>query len=177
MQDGTDTKSRQRWSVVQTKPREEEIAVTHLRRQSFEVFLPLLKERKGQEARIVPMFPGYVFVAISRYWQPIASTRGVKRLITSAADRPALLPPGWVESLQDKGTLDLFADALSFHKGDTVEFIAGPFEGHVGKCNWVSERRVGLLLELLGRQVVVDCEPKVLKRLEAKNPFTTPQHP
>lgn len=155
--------SKARWCVVQTKPREEEIAVAHLRRQSFEVFLPLLKERRGQEARIVPMFPGYVFVAITRYWQPIASTRGVKRLITSGPDRPALLPEGWVEDLQRRGTLDLFLDALSFKKGDTVEFIAGPFEGQIGKCDWRSERRIGILLDMLGRSVSVECEPRLLK--------------
>ena len=28
-----------RWCVVQTKPREEEIAVAHLRRQEFDVFI------------------------------------------------------------------------------------------------------------------------------------------
>jgi transcriptional antiterminator RfaH len=161
-------KSQARWVVVQTKSREEEIAVAHLRRQDFEVFLPLLKERRGQEARIVPMFPGYVFVALTPAWLPITSTRGVKRLITTSPDRPALLPPGWVEALQAKGTLDLYQDALSFRKGETVEFIAGPFEGHVGRCHWVSERRVGLLLDLLGRQVQVECEPRLLKRIDDK---------
>jgi transcriptional antiterminator RfaH len=163
--------SSHRWCVVQTKPREEEIAVAHLRRQCFDVFLPLLKEpvvknHRGQEAKIVPMFPGYLFVAIhpaTTSWLPIASTRGVKRMITSGPERPALLPTGWVEELQRRGTLDLFIDALSFSRGDTVEFIAGPFEGHIGKCNWISERRVGLLLDLLGRTVPVDCEPRLLK--------------
>jgi Transcription termination factor nusG len=53
-----------RLCVAQTKPREEELAVANLRRQDFEVFMPLLRERRGMEAKIVPMFHGYIFVAI-----------------------------------------------------------------------------------------------------------------
>ncbi len=156
-----------RWAVVQTKPREEEIAVAHLRRQSFETFLPLLRERKGTEAKVAPMFPGYLFVSISTLcWQPIASTRGVKRVITISPERPAFLPAGWVERLRDQGVIDLFTDSLSFKKGGKAEFIAGPFEGKIGTVQWTSERRVGLLIELLGREVLVDSEPRTLKRLE-----------
>lgn len=156
-----------RWAVVQTKPREEEIAVAHLRRQSFDVFLPLLKERRGKEAKVVPMFPGYVFVAIGPSpWQPIASTRGVKRVITVGQDRPAFLPSGWVEDLRSRGTLDLFIDALSFAKDEVVEFIAGPFEGKIGVCQWTSDRRVKLLLDMLGREVMVYAEPKLLRRVK-----------
>lgn len=155
-----------RWCVVQTKPREEELAVANLRRQGFEAFLPLLKERHKTEMRVVPMFPGYVFVAIAKVWQPIASTRGVKRVITVTSDRPAFLPRGWVESLQEKGMLNLFDDALSFRKGEVVEFIAGPFEGHRATCKWTSEARVGVLLEFMGREVAAQCEPKILKRIQ-----------
>lgn len=162
MQDGM------RWCVVQTKPREEEIAVAHLRRQSFEVYLPLLRERRGLEAKVVPMFPGYLFVALrpgTFDHLPISSTRGVKRLMTTTVERPAFLPTGWVERLRDAGTLDLFADSLSFTKGEQLQFIAGPFEGKIGTCQWTSDRRVKLLLEMLGREVTVYSEPKMLKRL------------
>lgn len=154
-----------RWAVVQTKPREAEIAVAHLRRQGYEVFMPLLRERRGTEAQIVPMFPGYLFVAIGDSWLPIASTRGVKRLITATPDRPAYVPRGWVESLRDQGTLDLFTDALSFRKGDQVEFIAGPLEGRQATCRWTSEARIGVLLECMGRIAEVQCDPKILKRI------------
>lgn len=157
-----------RWGVVQTKPREAEIAVANLRRQGYEVFMPLLRERHRTEAKIVPMFPGYLFVAIpsaGRAWQPIASTRGVKRIITAAPDRPAFVPRGWVESLRDQGTLDLFTDALSFRKGEAVEFIAGPFEGHRATCRWTSEARIGVLFECMGRELSVECDPKILKRV------------
>lgn len=157
-----------RWGVVQTKPREAEIAVANLRRQGFDAFMPLLRERHKTEAKIVPMFPGYLFVAIptsERAWQPIASTRGVKRIITTAPDRPATLPRGWVESLRDQGTLDLFTDALSFRKGEAVEFIAGPFEGQQATCKWTSEARIGVLLECMGRIAEVQCDPKILKRV------------
>jgi transcriptional antiterminator RfaH len=159
-----------RWCVVQTKPREEEIAIAHLRRQGFDVFMPLLRERRRTESKIVPMFPGYVFVEIDPTaldWMPIASTRGVKRLMTTRPEKPALLPRHWVEELRDRGVLDMFTDALSFRKGDRVEFIAGPFEGHTAVCQWTSELRIGVLFECMGRDVSVLCDPKILKPIQS----------
>jgi len=167
----------ERWCVVQTKPREEEIAVAHLRRQHFDVYLPLLRERKGQEARVVPMFSGYVFVAIdpdASTWVRVFSIRGVKTLMTTSYGNPAMLPIGWVESLRAKGVLDMFTDSLSFKKDDQVEFIAGPFEGRPGKVQWTSERRVKLLLEMLGREVTVYAEPKTIKLTKPVAPSPQP---
>lgn len=157
-----------RWAVIQTKPLAEEVAVANLRRQGFEVYMPLLRERRRQEAKIVPMFPGYLFVAIdplTARWAPIASTRGVKRIITTKPERPALLPRGWVESLRARGVLDLFTDALSFRKGDRVMFIAGPFEGQMGVCKWTSEARIGVLFECMGRTVPIVCDAKSLSKV------------
>jgi transcriptional antiterminator RfaH len=166
-------KPKKRWCVVQTKPREEDIAVANLRQQQFDVFMPLLREHRRKEVKIVPMFPGYLFVAIDPTmlsWLPITGTRGVKRLMTSRFERPALLPRGWVEHLRDSGVLDLFKDALSFKKNDKVEFIAGPFEGHTATCAWNSELRVGVLFNCMGRESMVICEPKMLRMAKENIP-------
>src|SRR5437764_570859 len=114
-----------RWCVVQTKPREEEIAVANLRNQAFDVFMPLLRDQRRLETKIVAMFPGYLFVAIdptTLSWLPIVSTRGVRHLMTIRPEQPSLLPRGWVEDLRRRGVIDLFTDALSFRKGDHLEF-------------------------------------------------------
>ena len=155
-----------RWCVIETKPREETVALTHLRRQNFEAYLPLLRESCRDQERIAPMFPGYAFVAIepkARSWLPIASTRGVKRIITLRPDMPALLPVGWVESMRDQGVIDAFAEVLSFRKGDSVEFVAWPFEGYLATCKWTSERRIGVLFNRMGHESVLICDPKMLR--------------
>lgn len=165
--------SGRRWCVVQTRPREEQVAISNLGNQSFEVFMPLLREAGRTGTRLVAMFPGYLFVAIdpaTSAWLSIASTRGVKRLITSRPDRPAFVPTGWVEELRSRGIVDAFTDALSFSKGDKVELIAGPFEGNIAVCKWTSERRIGVLFDCMGRESMLICEPKMLRLVKDKHP-------
>ena len=156
-----------RWCVAQVKPKEDLVAVVNLRNQGFETFLPQLREHRGKETKIVSMFPGYLFIAVEmaeRNWLRINGTRGVKRLMIATSQMPSLLPRGWVESLQERGGVtDLFIDALNFVKGDIIEFIEGPFKGQSGTCQWTSEKRVGLLLNVLGQDRLVLSEPRVLR--------------
>lgn len=162
-----------RWCVVQYKPQELDIAVTNLRRQDFDVFLPQIRERHRKGDRTVPMFPGYLFVAIdltASGWLSIVGTKGVKRILTIRPDMPALLPRGWVESLKDKGVIDQFMDAMSFRKGDSVEIVSGPFEGHIAICKWTSERRIGVLFDCMGRESVLICNPNMLRAAEENIP-------
>jgi transcriptional antiterminator RfaH len=163
-----------RWCVAQVKPKEDEVAVVNLRRQLFNVCFPLVREHKNKETREVPMFPGYVFVEINPdtlLWISINSTRGVKRVMAHETYKPSFLPVGWVESLQASGAvMDIFLDAAAFKKGDTVEFTDGPFKGHRGVCQWSSEKRVGLLLDILGRESVVISESKALRIAQEGEP-------
>jgi transcriptional antiterminator RfaH len=163
-----------RWCVAQTKLHEEDIAIANLKKQSFQTFFPLLREHRGKETKLVPMFPKYLFVQINideLGWLSINSTRGIKRLLTSCIDRPSLLPEGWVEDLMGQGgVLDLFMDASAFAKGDQVEFIDGPFKGHTGVCQWSSEKRVGLLLSLLGRETMILSESRTLRLAPKREP-------
>lgn len=157
-----------RWCVAQTKPREEELAARQLRQQAFNVFHPLLREHQGRESRLVPMFPRYLFIQVNHLlpvsWAPINGTRGVKRVITSSMELPSLLPIGWVETLRAAGdVLDRFLDALDFAAGDLVEFVDGPFKGQQGVCKWTGEKRVALLLAVLGRETMVVSDPRALR--------------
>ena len=79
-----------RWHLICTKPRQEELALSNLKNQNYESYLPLItKEKILQGKKILtkePMFPRYLFVRLRKDrlqdLSPIRSTRGVSNLVT-----------------------------------------------------------------------------------------------
>ena len=90
-----------RWYVVQLQPQLRETADFHLRRQNFELLIPLLEIRKSRKVTVTePMFRGYGFVqfdAESDHWGPINGTRGVVGLLPRHSLVPQPMPVGFVE--------------------------------------------------------------------------------
>ncbi len=79
---------RPRWYVIQSKPRQENRALEHLRRQGFTCYLPTLAVEKLRNGRKIEthesLFPGYLFVElddVNDNWYPIKSTRGVSQFV------------------------------------------------------------------------------------------------
>lgn len=155
-----------RWYVAFTQPRAESQAVRHLANQGFEPFLPLCRtlRRHARQVTVVarPLFPRYVFVALDPErdrFRAVGGTRGVSHLVM-AGDRPAPVPVGVVEALRAQadpfGVVPLTSLAL-FEPGAAVRIIEGALTGQVGRYEAMTpDRRVVLLLDLLGRQVTVD---------------------
>ena len=156
------------WYAIHTKPRQEEHAAEHLRRQEFEVYLPKIKQARRFRQRwrdtIEPLFPRYLFIRLdlgSDNVAPIRSTRGVSKLV-SFNGLPATVPEPLIDALiesadPDSGLLPPHEDR--FKPGATVTIVNGPlagleaiFEAHDG------EARSIILLELLGktRQLKID---------------------
>ena len=56
------------WYAVQTLPNRENLAVSHLERQGFYVWLPRIKRviRHARQTKCVrrPLFPGYLFIKL-----------------------------------------------------------------------------------------------------------------
>ena len=54
------------WYVVSTKPNQENRAALNLRKQAFEVLLPMMQKKRRHARQIEtvlrPLFPGYLFV-------------------------------------------------------------------------------------------------------------------
>ncbi len=152
-----------RWFVAKTRPNNEHKALFHLRRQGFEVYLPQFLRRIRHARRTSwqprPLFPSYLFVAISearRGWHAINSTIGISHLITD--DRgPVPVPPSVIKDLQDTEDDDgliLTGRKTPFKKGAAVQIMSGAFADHVGRFeNATDSERVTILLDLLGREV------------------------
>lgn len=91
-----------RWFCAWVHEHEEQRATQHLNRQAFQTYLPLHVERRSV---IVPLFPGYLFVAFDPAadpWGKIRSTRGVGGLICHGVGKPTPLPHGEIEALMSR---------------------------------------------------------------------------
>jgi len=153
------------WYCVQTLASKEALALLHLQRQDFIVFLPRLAKARRHARRydtvLAPLFPGYLFVQMDpqrQRWRSINGTFGVARLILSG-ETPLQVPPGVVEALleacDDRGLLQARQrDMLNLD--DEVRILVGPFADRIARVARLDPRdRVELLLELLGRSVAL----------------------
>lgn len=148
----------QRWYVVYTKPRSEELAKRELARKEIDVYLPKIEERSdavnGGSARVTPLFPGYLFVRIcipDDYYKVIWA-RGVKRLVGNGGE-PLPLDDSVIDFLRTKaGERGFIRPANVFRHRDRVRVKKGLFEGLLGVVDGCLDRRgrIRVLMSLLG---------------------------
>jgi transcriptional antiterminator RfaH len=156
----------ERWHVAFTQPRAESLAARHLANQGFATFLPQCRTLRSHARRVTavarPLFPRYLFLGFDPErdrFRAVNGTRGVCHLVMSG-DRPAAVPPGIVERLlaeADAAGIVPLASLALFERGAAVRIIDGALAGHVGRYETLRpDRRVVLLLNLLGREMTVD---------------------
>jgi transcriptional antiterminator RfaH len=159
------------WYLAQLKPNSARIAERNLTRQGFRTFLPRHHEtRRGSgkfATALKPLFPGYVFVAFDPMrgpWRAINATYGVSRLVCTG-NVPQAVPDEIVSGLLARcDEAGVFDPASPFKPGDQVRIGAGPFLDFVASVEEMeSDRRVWVLLELMGRQTRMALDPVVLR--------------
>lgn len=145
-----------RWYVAQTHRGAERLAVEELANQHFATLLPMRlimpqprdpaaprrHRRQDDLPRVSPAFPGYLFVLFDQHaqpWRSIHSTRGIKRLFSTAPERPTPVPVGVVERLMAGLTKSLAMalptdDAEPIPEGAICLVLAGPFARQEGVC-------------------------------------------
>ena len=153
------------WYAIHTKARQEYVAMENLVRQSYEVFLPLIRQsrrRRGRwQAVTEPLFPGYLFSRLDLEADniaPIRSTRGVAGLVRFGG-LPCPVPADVVENLQSlqESEEGVICTATLFQPGDRVSISEGPLAGLEGIFLAASgKERVSLLLDFLGKQQRID---------------------
>lgn len=152
-----------RWYVVATQPGRESVAVLHLEKQGFAVWLPqqvrVVRHARRRYEKRVPFFPGYMFVSLDiarDRWRSVNGTLGVRSLIMQG-ERPVPCPPGLVEGLQALTNEDgTFNAAATVAPGDRVRIVSGPFTELVGTLVELDgPRRARILLGLLQGEVPV----------------------
>lgn len=149
------------WAVVNTHPHKELYAIENLKRQSLDVYCPMMKQRIKHARRVTealrPLFPSYLFVKVDpsrRRWKPILSTFGVRTLVC-CGEQPSLLDDGFINALrarEDEGVI--VPPSHKFHLGQQVRIDEGPFEGVVARIIEMSEKdRLVVLVSLLQKDV------------------------
>ena len=152
-----------RWFVARTQPNAETKAMSHLERQGFDVYLPRLLRRIRHARKTSwqprPLFPGYLFVAMSaaqQRWRAINSTIGIAHLVCDKRG-PLPVPRGIVEDIricEDDRGLVMTGHTNHFEVGAEVEIMSGAFANHTGRFVRAADgERIEILLDLLGREV------------------------
>ena len=168
------------WYLVFTKPQRERAAVENLERQSYKVYLPLIRNRKrigGRYLRIVePMFPRYLFIQLDDErddWGPIRSTVGVSHLVRFGL-APARLPATLVRLMRARedstGIQSLPTEELK--AGDPVRILEGVMAGYEAIYQSRSgNERVNVLLEIAEKCVQVTLKQDDVEAVSADSSF------
>jgi transcription elongation factor/antiterminator RfaH len=150
-----------RWYAVQCLSHRESGAAANLGNQGFRVFLPRRRKTRRHarktETVLVPFFPGYLFVALDLTrdrWRCVNGTYGVAGLVMHG-DRPASVPPGIVEALQDScDDADVLLWEPELKLGKPVRIMTGAFADFIGELDRLyASARVRVLLDVLGSRV------------------------
>lgn len=163
------------WFAVHCHAGKERTAESHLLRQGFGVFLPLLRCGEAKAARprrvLAPLFPGYVFAGFdprTAAWRRVNGTYGVKKLV-SFGETPEPVPPAFMATLRqscDEASVFSFRRAADFREGDRVKLAAGPFMGMIGEIAAMGgPDRAWLLLAILGRTTRVSVGLDELQKI------------
>lgn len=161
------------WFLLYAKPRQEAVAQTHLDRQGYQTYLPLISERRfirGRWRRIVePMFSRYLFIRLDASrdnWAPIRSTVGVSGLVRFGTS-PARVPISLVRELQSRAESDgVFRPRdHQWVKGERVQIVDGPLAGYEAAYEArTGAERVKVLMDVVGHYTVVELSEHQLAR-------------
>jgi transcription antitermination factor NusG len=181
----------ERWYCVRTNwssetpyyPEADLIADIEIRRAGFTVFAPTIwkapvptkRDDKGRiipaiGARVVPLFPRYLFVQFVRSrpdWYCIRRLPGVRMIFGSAPDRPTPVPDAAIDAIRAQcapnGCIyppDPDKRAPRLEQGSKVRVLTGPMadameQDLLGICEMSDGKRVKVLLQIMGRAVSV----------------------
>jgi len=159
------------WHLVHTKPRQEATALTHLSRQGFECYLPMLKVEKTRQRRCVlvseAMFPRYLFIRLGndrteKSLSPIRSTLGVTQLVTFGG-YPAKVDAQIIDLIRYRETQQ--PTKPQFEPGDHVVVTTGPYAGLEAIYQTKdAEQRSMILLEILSKSVPLRIDTTQLRQ-------------
>ena len=148
------------WYLLQTKPNAYATACENLRRQGFNVFLPLITKTTKKNGKFLdiktPLFPGYLFIGTSMDpipWKSVSGTRGISKAVTlDGVYRPvnALIIEGLQNRCDQHGSFQSLCD---IDVGDRVKVERGPFADFICCIDQIKDdQRVWVLLDILQQQ-------------------------
>ena len=138
------------WYLIQTKPKQEEVASSNLANQNFEIYYPKTQINN----KVIALFPRYLFIQLddkNQNWSPIRSTKGVANFVRFGV-KFAKVPNDIIEVIkqQEGDTADKLIDLSKFHQGDSVQIQEGVLKGQQAIfSHYDGQMRAIVLLKIL----------------------------
>ncbi len=157
------------WYALRSKPRKEDVVWRQTINQGYDVYYPRLKVQpvNPRSRKLVPYFPGYMFVNIDIESIGISSFQWMPHAIglVTFGDEPAIVPENLIYTIKHRVNEIVAAGGELFHglnKGDTVFIEDGPFAGYeaIFDTRIPGTERVRVLLQLLNDKRLVPVELK-----------------
>ena len=148
------------WYLLKTKPNAYIMACENLRRQGFNVFLPLISKTIKKQGRFVdttaPLFPGYLFMGTLIQpipWKSVNGTRGISKAVTLDGVYRSV-SAHIIEGLQSRCNKDGVIQSLNgIVSGDRAKIERGPFSEFVCTVEQIKDdQRAWVLIDLLQQQ-------------------------
>ncbi|MEN6392519.1 MAG: transcription termination/antitermination NusG family protein, partial [Anaerolineaceae bacterium] len=157
------------WYALRSKPRKEDVVWRQTINQGYEVFYPRLKVKpvNPRSRKLVPYFPGYLFVKVDIDLIGISTFQWMPYTIglVTFGDEPAIVPESLIYAIKHRVSEIIAAGGELFdglNKGDIVYIEDGPFSGYeaIFDARIPGTERVRVLLQFLNdkRQVPVELK-------------------
>ena len=152
------------WHVLYVKSRAEKKVYQTIFEKGIEIYLPLQQKLRqwSDRKKLVetPLFPGYIFVNVSRseYDHAIKTDNAVCYITFEG--KAAIIKDQDIENLkqlleQDKIQVELTTEDLSL--GDKVEILSGPLMGVKGELlEFKGKKKVGIRIKQINYTVMVE---------------------
>lgn len=162
------------WFVVQTNPKEDEVACMVLRQQGIGIYQPFMEKYVFHARRKVlkkyPLFPNYLFVQIApteEEYHKIRWCRGVRRILLDNY-QPVPIDEEFIRSLSslEDSESGIIKKPVSFVPGDLVRVKSGPMKDLYGVFEaWGSdEGRVRILIEMVSNRAKVVMHASLIEK-------------
>jgi transcriptional antiterminator RfaH len=141
------------WYLIQTKPRQEEVASQNLINQNFEIHYP----KTQIKSKTVALFPRYIFILLddkNQNWSPIRYTKGVANFVRFGI-KFAKVPDEIIMTikLQEDDTVEKLIDLSKFHQGDAIQIQEGALKGQQAIfSHYDGQMRAIILLKILHQE-------------------------
>ena len=159
------------WYLLQTKPKQEQVAASSLKNQGYECYLPMMEVeqiRRGKKnVHSLPMFSRYLFINLqegyeAKSWAPIRSSLGVTGLVYFG-NQLAKLSKELIHQIRQSE--ETAVPECLFSEGEHVIISEGPYQGIRAIFNATdSHQRAIILLDLLSKQVTMKVDISNLKK-------------
>ncbi|HVN70510.1 MAG TPA: transcription termination/antitermination NusG family protein [Desulfomonilia bacterium] len=162
------------WFVVQTNPKEDNIACLVLSQNGISIYQPFMEKyvfhARKKTLKRYPLFPNYIFVYINpteEDFHKIRWSRGVRRILLDNY-QPIAIEEEFINSLQTLQDKDsgIIKKPVEFAPGDMVRIKSGPMKDLYGIFEeWGSdEGRVKILIQMVNNRAKVVMHSSLIEK-------------